>query len=134
MARTVGQMVAEATAAVPAVGVGDRQRRMQEDPNTLVVDMRDSATKHLEKGGHNTMKTNLRSIKSWRMLVALALAAVMLTAHPAQASGRTCPAPGTGLPGALNMLHDPTMATIPMARDAAQGNAGMFNAVDKSGC
>ena len=47
---------------------------------------------------------------------------------------RPCPAPGTGLPGALNMVHDATMFTIPMARDAAQGNAGMFHAVDVSGC
>jgi hypothetical protein len=38
------------------------------------------------------------------------------------------------LPGALNMLHDPTMAATPMARDAAQGNAGMFHAVAVSGC
>ena len=43
MARTVGQMVTEATAAVPAVSVAEVQRRMQEDPNTLVVDVRDSA-------------------------------------------------------------------------------------------
>lgn len=34
-----------------------------------------------------------------------------------------CPAPGGGFPGALNLLHDPTMLTIPMARDADQGNA-----------
>jgi hypothetical protein len=47
---------------------------------------------------------------------------------------RTCPAPGTGLPGALNMLLDPTMFTIPMVHDAAQGNVGMFHAVDVSGC
>jgi hypothetical protein len=46
----------------------------------------------------------------------------------------TCPAPGTGLPGALNMVLDPTMFTIPMERDAAQGNDGMFHAVDVSGC
>ena len=43
MARTVGQMVAEATAAVPAVKAGDVQRRMREDPNLLVIDVRDSA-------------------------------------------------------------------------------------------
>jgi hypothetical protein len=47
---------------------------------------------------------------------------------------RQCPAPGTGLPGGLNMIHDPTMASIPMERDAPQGNAGMFHAVDVSGC
>ncbi len=50
------------------------------------------------------------------------------------AASRPCPAPGTGLPGALNMLHDATMLTIPMARNADQGNAGMFHAVDVSGC
>ena len=49
-------------------------------------------------------------------------------------ASRPCPAPGGGFPGALNMLHDPTMFTIPMARDAAQGNAGMYHAVAVSGC
>jgi hypothetical protein len=47
---------------------------------------------------------------------------------------RPCVAPGTGLPGALNMIHDATMLAIPMARDAQQGNDGMFHAVDVSGC
>jgi len=46
MARTVGQMVAEATAAVPAVRAEDLQRRMREEPNTLVIDVRDSAQAH----------------------------------------------------------------------------------------
>jgi hypothetical protein len=55
------------------------------------------------------------------------------TVARAEAS-RPCPAPGTGLPGALNMLHDPTMFTIPMARAADQGIAGMFHAVAVSGC
>jgi hypothetical protein len=50
------------------------------------------------------------------------------------AASPQCPAPGTGLPGALNMVHDPTMLDIPMARDADQGNAGMIRAVDASGC
>ena len=45
---------------------------------------------------------------------------------------RTCPAPGTGLPGALNMLHDPTMLTRPEA--AQPGIDGMFHAVAVSGC
>ncbi len=67
------------------------------------------------------------------LLVLGALANTAFAAQPVQASGQ-CPAPGTGLPGALNMLHDATMWTIPMARDAAQGNAGMFIAVGKSGC
>ena len=42
MARTVGQMIAEATAAIPAVTPDDVQRRMQDEPNTLVIDVRDS--------------------------------------------------------------------------------------------
>ena len=58
-----------------------------------------------------------------------------LAGRPSFAEGSSqCPAPGTGLAGALNMLHDATMFTIPMANDAAQGNAGMFHAVDVSGC
>lgn len=47
---------------------------------------------------------------------------------------RPCVAPGGGYPGALNMLHDQTMASIPMQRDAPQGNAGMARAVAESGC
>jgi hypothetical protein len=47
---------------------------------------------------------------------------------------RPCVAPGGGYPGALNMLHDPTMATIPMTRDAPQGNEGMARAVAESAC
>jgi hypothetical protein len=50
------------------------------------------------------------------------------------ASSRQCPSPGTGLAGAENMLHDPTMLTIPMLRDAPQGNIGMFRAIDESAC
>src|SRR5512140_156434 len=67
------------------------------------------------------------------LLVLSVVASTPFAAQPAQAS-RQCPAPGTGRPGALNMLHDATMWTIPMARDTAQGNAGMFIAVGKSGC
>jgi hypothetical protein len=47
---------------------------------------------------------------------------------------RPCVAPGGGFPGALNMLHDETMLSIPMERDAPQGNIGMFRAVAVSGC
>jgi hypothetical protein len=67
------------------------------------------------------------------LLVLSVLASTAFAAHPVEAAG-LCPAPGTGLPGALNMLHDATMLTIPMTHDAAQGNAGMFLAVDNSGC
>jgi hypothetical protein len=92
--------------------------------------------KHLDTGGYNTMRKNFWSVKSLMMVVVLVLAAVLFAAQPAQALGAAgvCPAPGTGLAGALNMLHDATMWTIPMARDAAQGNAGMFIAVNNTAC
>ena len=80
-----------------------------------------------------------------KLLIATAIIASVITAcsdttAPAEmrpsfdAAARPCPAPGTGLAGALNMLHDATMLTIPMARNADQGSAGMFHAVDVSGC
>ena len=55
------------------------------------------------------------------------------TAGSAQGS-RKCEASPEAAAGALNMLNDPTMLTIPMTRDAPQGNAGMFRAVAVSGC
>lgn len=66
------------------------------------------------------------------LAVAAVAAALLSVAGPAQAA--TGPAPGTGLTGACNMLRDPSMATVPMTHDAAQGNAGMYHAVDVSGC
>ena len=73
-----------------------------------------------------TMEAKVRTIKSWLLLIALVLAAALLAPHSAEASGPCV--------GALNMLHDATMFTIPMVHDAAQGNAGMFVAVANSGC
>ena len=66
--------------------------------------------------------------------LATSVATINGSAASSAAASRPCAAPGTGLPGALNMLRDATMFTIPMARDADQGNAGMFHAVDVSGC
>ncbi len=43
MAKTFMQMVAEAQAEVPGSTVEEAQRRRQEDPATLVVDVRDLA-------------------------------------------------------------------------------------------
>jgi len=81
-----------------------------------------------------------------KLLIATAIIASVVTTAcsdvtaPAQmrplfdAASRPCPAPGTGLAGAKNMVHDATMLTIPMAHDADQGNAGMSHAVGVSGC
>jgi hypothetical protein len=66
--------------------------------------------------------------------LATSVATINGSAASSAEASRQCAAPGTGLTGALNMLQDATMFTIPMARDADQGNAGMFHAVDVSGC
>jgi hypothetical protein len=75
--------------------------------------------------------------KSLVILILLAALLMILTAT-AYADGpsasRPCPAPGGGYPGALNMVHDATMLTIPMARDNPNGNAGMYTAVANSAC
>lgn len=41
MTRTVGQMVADVAAEVPAFSPQEAHRRIQEDPNTLLIDVRD---------------------------------------------------------------------------------------------
>lgn len=77
--------------------------------------------------------------KNWLARTALIIAlggAPLALAIPASAA--TGPAPGTGLTGACNML----LAFLPsgagmghaMSVDAEQGNAGMWRAVDVSGC
>ena len=69
-----------------------------------------------------------------RLVLAIVSSAILMVAMAGAAAAATGPAPGTGLVGACNMLLDKTMVTIPMARAAAQGIAGMFHAVDVSGC
>jgi rhodanese-related sulfurtransferase len=43
MAKTFMQMVGEAMAEVPVISPAEANRRMQEDPRTLVIDARDAA-------------------------------------------------------------------------------------------
>jgi hypothetical protein len=69
-------------------------------------------------------------MKKVLILAATLAAAVATGAGGAGAAGG--PAPGTGLPGAWNMLNDPTM--LPgtggaMDRDNINGNIGMCKAV-----
>jgi hypothetical protein len=73
--------------------------------------------------------------KMWSRAICVATGSlVIVTTVALPAAAATTPSPGTGLTGACNMLHDATMASVPMANDAAPGNAGMFHAVDVSGC
>ena len=50
MAKTFNQMVAEAMAEVPVISPEEANRRMQEDPRTLVIDPRDAAEIPLTTG------------------------------------------------------------------------------------
>ncbi len=43
MAKTFGQMKEEARREVPVISPEEAHRRLQEDPNTLIVDVRDAA-------------------------------------------------------------------------------------------
>lgn len=43
MAKTFGQMAAEALAEVPTVSPKEAQKRLQQNPTTLVIDVRDAA-------------------------------------------------------------------------------------------
>jgi len=69
-----------------------------------------------------------------RLIIVIMSSAILMVATAGAAIAGPGAAPGTGVVGACNMLLDATMVSIPMARDAAQGNAGMFHAVDVSGC
>ncbi len=64
----------------------------------------------------------------------VALAAPALAPVPAEASGPVCPAPGTGLWGALNMIADPYMEYTMLNHTAPKGNDGMNRAVDITAC
>lgn len=79
------------------------------------------------------MKMNLRSIKGWMIIVVIAIVAGMLAPQPVAATG-TCPAPGTDLAGAKNMVADPTMGSIAMTVDNPNGNIGMRIAVINTLC
>ena len=70
-----------------------------------------------------------------RLVLAIVSSAILMVAMAGTALAEPPgAAPGTGLVGACNMLHDASMLTIPMLRDNPNGNAGMFRAVDVSGC
>lgn len=69
-----------------------------------------------------------------RISLAILSTAILMAATAGAATACPGAAPGTGLVGALNMLRDPTMLTVPMVHDAPQGNAGMFHAVAVSSC
>ncbi len=81
----------------------------------------------------STKRSSVFTLFRFALVVFVVLSLLAVAPRTARASG-TCPAPGTGLPGALNMAADGTMLTIPMARDAAQGNAGMKTAVVNTAC
>src|SRR5262249_41534168 len=66
------------------------------------------------------------------LAVALGLVSMALSGAPAVASA--CPAPGTDLPGALNMRAGGDGMALAMNVDNQNGNDGMLTAVVNSGC
>ena len=75
---------------------------------------------------------NEEAIVRKRISIFVSVVALLSVFAGSAAAARSSDSPGCV--GALNMLNDATMATVPMAHDAAQGNAGMFTAVGASGC
>jgi hypothetical protein len=73
--------------------------------------------------------------KRWmtKMTLVVMIGAAPLALSSASAGATSGPAPGTGFIGGCNMLRDLSMGTVPMVRDAPQGNAGMFIGVAASG-
>ncbi len=72
-----------------------------------------------------------------RWIVRLALIAALWAALGGSAStpvGATCPAPGTGLAGAKNMIAADGGMKLAMSVDNPQGNLGMHTAVVNSAC
>ena len=69
-----------------------------------------------------------------KRVLALVSALVVLGLTGTVTAEASPPSPAPCTLGALNMLHDATMLTIPMANNAPQGTAGMFHAVGVSGC
>jgi hypothetical protein len=81
-----------------------------------------------------------RTLRRFRVVLVTGLVMLSLTAFAGSASAASGPTPN-GYVGACNMLNDATMATIPMVRNnpdrdifAGNGNAGMWHALDVSGC
>ncbi len=78
-------------------------------------------------------------VRRFRLLAVAAVIALSLSAFAGTAAGTTDPAPGTGLVGACNMLQawgvgaNGGMANA-MSVNNANGNNGMWRAVDVSGC
>ena len=103
---------------------------------TRVIQTRTIGEPHSGNAATRTGTAPVVHIKGDKMKRVLALGSALvvfgLTGTVGAAASPPSPAPCTL--GALNMLHDATMATIPMTHDAAQGNAGMSTAVAVSGC
>jgi hypothetical protein len=75
--------------------------------------------------------------KGWtaRLALAATMGIAIVTLSGAPAAAETCPAPGTGLPGARNMAAAGTHMTDAMAdHTAPEGDAGMHTAVVNTAC
>ncbi len=87
----------------------------------------------LQNKGYKSLETKILSRIGLMLLVIIVVASVMFSARPVQASG-VCPAPGTGLPGAINVFLDNTMFTVAVAHAAPLGTIGMERAINNTYC
>ena len=62
MAKTVMQMVEEAQAVVPGIGPEEARRRSRENPNTLIVDVRDAANRRASGMVEGTIAVSVGSL------------------------------------------------------------------------
>ncbi len=72
-----------------------------------------------------------------RLVALVSTLVVLALTGTVSVEASTPPASGTSFVGACNMLRDPTMppgSGGAMDHNAPQGTAGMFHAVDVSGC
>jgi hypothetical protein len=76
----------------------------------------------------------MTKIWSARFIIAVTTAAAILALSGGPVAARTCPSPGTGLPGALNMIAAGAGMDHAMSVDNPNGNAGMDRAVTNSAC
>jgi hypothetical protein len=92
----------------------------------------DSRLAQIHRSGRVTPRTLITRTVRFALAAMLLAASFTLAGAPTLAS--TCPAPGTGLPGALNMRAGGEGMALAMSVDNPNGNAGMVTAVMNSGC
>jgi hypothetical protein len=95
--------------------------------------MGEAGTGHRARRGEVDREKMMKKFSARLALVVIVGAAIVaLPSAPAMA--RTCPSPGTGNPGALNMVTASVSGLTNMGNSSPQGFAGMNLAIANSSC